>query len=220
MEIQPRKNEKFRNRLEENHPGSLVDFEALFTKPFWQVIDVARKHSISRQRAQQIFRLLFKNPYQSLINEKKEKVKKEIACWVFNPYMIAAESKGRGRESTGAVIMALEECKKLGYNHTFEQDGHWYDFKINGWRIAVKSASFAVGTYLNKKEYFHCSLTPRQKPLTDFVLFYIYPKKCFYVIPNKSGNFWIKKNVEEPTRYKNAWHLLQKEKEVPSRKVG
>ncbi len=61
----------FKKSLEAKYgEGMLRDFDDLFTRQFWNLADIARRHRFSRERARQMFTNLYGYGYRQIKSEK------------------------------------------------------------------------------------------------------------------------------------------------------
>ena len=61
----------FKKRLEAKYGEALLrDFDGLFTRQFWNLADIARRHRFSRERARQMFNNLYGHGYRQIRSEK------------------------------------------------------------------------------------------------------------------------------------------------------
>ena len=61
----------FKKRLKAKYgEGLLRDFDDLFTRQFWNLADIARRHGFSRERARQMFHNLYGHGYRQIRSKK------------------------------------------------------------------------------------------------------------------------------------------------------
>ena len=205
----------------------LDDFKMLKKNPAWTLERLGKKHGFSRERARQLFEVVFGKPYTSSSIKKSKMLKKDIGC-VNDPRYKYAEYKrnwGNSCKSTrwkSAVTekMFFDRCEEMGL--TIEVPcGSKIDIKINGYWVDVKSCFAQSFTSKGQKTpHRRFGITSEQSKKCDFIACYHGGEKAFFIIPKKefcgghgiyisevNTNWGGSKN--RYWEYKNAWHLLE-----------
>ena len=215
--------EDFRKGLAKRYGSSIIlDFEQLFRVSYWHLSDIAVKYGFSREYARQIFQRLYNCSLGQIRGERRGKRRIGLQIKPQCSPMLKLELYHKDSLArVGAVVEALvvEKCEELGYVWKYEPHGRVIDFEINNHLVEVKSARAAVCRPKSGLRYFCCYLNRDQRG-ADYVIFYVYPKKVFYVFPVNSRRYSWSIREEEPKiysvpstyydEYREAWHLLKK----------
>lgn len=201
-------NEEFKNNLEQKYPDILLNLDAILTRPLWRCANVAQTYSLSREYIRQIFNRLYGTPYKAVAAQKRKEVLKgiNICNLSFNSELTVFKDR---RNSWEMIPLVKAKCEKLGFNCSFKRNTNWYNFKINNYKVIVRTTGKPV--YLNERfdqKYYKVVLTKTQNKLLDFLICFVWTKKIFYVLPiNKDSNIY--KIKENSTDNKDAWYLLR-----------
>lgn len=200
----------------------ITDFNNLNKKQFWNLSNISKKFGFTRERARQIYIILYDAPYSPTMIAKTKKRNDYMGCTNDPRYKVAEYKKGNNPvwKSAKTEKMFFDECNKKKINTEFPCKKE-IDIKSNGYFVDIKSA-FSPKHFSpnNKIKYFHFGISKIQKNNCDFLACYHGKEKKFFIIPKKEF-----KNVtsiyisETPStyhnaknrywEYKDAWHLLK-----------
>jgi len=202
--------------------GIIKDFELLHTNPYWNLVDIGNKYGFTRQRAKQIYKLIYIENYgPTKVRLTKERREAELACKNDPRHKHAEYKPGNNPVYKGVEVEKLffDECQARNINIELV-DKRAVDFKINGYWVDVKSSwrtSKIVGNY-----YFRYSVKQKQIDKCHFIACYHMNEDKFFIIPIvavKSVMIYItKENKIKDGRgvarnkyweFRDAWHLLQ-----------
>jgi len=201
--------------------GIIKDFNLLKKNPASTLSWLGEKYGFSRERARQLFEVVFNAPYTITFKKKVKNYNKDIAC-VNDPRRKYADYKNNGGnvwKSAKTEKMFFEKCVEKGLNPEILCNNK-IDIKINGYLIDVKGcfSPYKASNHA-RKPYYHYNITKYQFENAEFIACYHSHQKCFYIIPinaitgrsifirQEPSNHKNAKNRYEP--YKNAWHLLR-----------
>jgi len=216
-------------RLVEKHGEEfLADFNDLKKKQFWNLVDIGNKYGFSREYARQIYKSLYNKPYRPIRTKKTKKIK-DISC-VHDPrrkYADYKENNSAVWKSAKTESMFFNECEKRGFKLEILCRKS-IDIKINTYLIDVKSC-FKPRLYHpeSKTRYLVFHLSKHQLKNADFIACYHSVEEVFFIVPigdvgsvniyileSKSHHYNAKNRYWE---FKDAWHLLEKEKNFEKR---
>jgi len=198
----------------------LDDFEAVKTLPYSTLSAIGKKHGFSRERARQIYRMVFGKPYTNSRKKKRMNAKEEdtLSCR-HDPRHKVCEYIPDCTVHTGAVYEKefLEKCESKGFcvRPILKRT---VDLRVNGHLVDVKYCSTPMQTSPYGPPYYRYHISKNQSKMCDFFACYHPGESAFFIIPNKylppkcgGGMIYIQ---AEPTlkstywQYKDAWHLL------------
>ena len=183
--------------------------------------DLSAKYGFTREYARQIFFGI--NGFQFTVIKKVRiaKDRERKLKLLRSPSEKLKRYTEGSLQYNGAIAedKAVNICNRLGFSVTINrEDGQTIDMVVNGLRCEVK-ASYRPTKTRNNGHYYHFGLSKEQLEKVDFILCYVAPKSCFYVIPRSeitSSIIWIPSNSETQLKsrynqFKEAWHLLKPE---------
>ena len=223
----------FRKRVVEKYgPEIIDDLEAIKTRQYWTLQNVADKHGFSREYARQLFNKLFGKSTTPFIKQKALAREKDIAllgCPNDPRHKAADYVPGRIKRGANIELIVFNKCLELGYDVNVSCN-KTIDLIVNNFNVDVKSSN-KTSRVANKKsralkhcsEYFHFGCRPHQYAKCDFFVCYAIPIDTFWILPQKAmGQYgvYIRANdqryrsfIPESIDYdyfENAWHLLSK----------
>jgi hypothetical protein len=213
--------EKINRAATKYGPDLLKDLELLKTKPFWTIKTVGVKYGISKERVSQLFETLFGESVANYQQNKKAKVKEDIALLDSVCDMRHLVSK-----SSAGKVRVFEKCIELGFE-TYWAAGK-ADLVVNGYRVGVNSnlSDRFNSNRLNRVKYFDFKVSTSKVEDVNFFIFYAASKgERWFIVPTEilkdrlgQKNWWriyIPVSViDERTtkniywKYEDAWSQL------------
>lgn len=212
-------------------------YKELITNNDLTLEDMGKRFGYTRERARQMFELLFGFKYTAIVKQRIASRRQKIATLKLlrrDPRYKVEHYKNINTTYTGKGALAekkvLDVCDNLSYRVTPYIKDKSIDLVINGFNVEVKSC---YKTYLTcpgqKTPSFRFKRRDSQL-LADFIVCYAEPINKFFIIPGRDfpsyGNLFIPekiimewkwgKNGTVPQhrksrwyQYLEAWHLLQ-----------
>lgn len=203
---------------------------------------IGKQYGVTREYIRQIFKLFHGESYSNVVKKKVEfnermRIESKTMSCIHDPrnkvasYKNHNSSQFKGAESE---LIVFNKCRELGMNVSPSKTTK-IDLIINGWVCDVKSRGTIpkLGKH-NKRAYYNCNMSEKQRELCDFIIFHVIPMNEFYIFPrdyfNERGSaLFVPANAsayksrncknaldDKIFQYKEAWHLLENDKHVPS----
>lgn len=163
----------------------LDDLERCRENPFWNLVDVARKYGISRERVRQLYKRVYKEPYRPTQKGLTQNKNEDISC-SNDPrnkvyYYTNGSTAGKGAH---AELNFLQRCLENNLNVEIPCDSS-VDLIVNGYLVDVKYREEPkVSSQGCKTRYFNYRITKEQIDRAEFFACYHPIEDSFFIIPN------------------------------------
>ncbi len=199
----------FKKRLEAKYGECLLrDFDDLFTRQFWNLADIARRHRFSRERARQMFTNLYGHGYRQTRSKKTaERRQRQDLCIINFPPRLEP------------LLLELEREElpiKKAPNGRFDINGHIVRFyrasavDYSGYggkhfRVVFWNDAFGLGIVEGDGRFY---VIPKSEFTFEQALqrLVLYIRATPYRGNNKHRCGTRPRDIE---KYRDAWHLLK-----------
>jgi hypothetical protein len=199
----------FSRRFESTYgKGAIETFKKIIENPDNALVDVASHFGFSREYARQVYKKVYGRPYTGAFREKILARKRK---------RLDAKMKTK---SFASLMKTIDKMRSLGFVPHMTNKVSASTFFTNGYKLALRSTSKPV--FVGRKRYFrishgihpngHCNFFICLCRNNGKIVHYVIPRhampRCGVSLLPEAGP-----TESKYAKYKEAWHLLTREKE-------